>query len=250
MRNSFILYGFPFSHLCFDRLQAQIAYIPSIIPDPPSLLRQLAYREGRPLCGPVNDPEGWFTLPPTIIRGQLLNVRPTEFKCTVSCLLSCQSNRLIFAMQLSLAKPVSPADLQDDVFQLTLLQLCYTRGSVIPCSLDIQTFDSQTLDLIASPNTVVVRLRRRLKYFISAGQALSKKQSVASSVAVDDVESAVWWKPSEDSPNEACECQLEGEIHLANDLAPSSDFAPFTIEVRSLVCLLQSLLVFISGLDI
>jgi hypothetical protein len=106
-----------------------------------------------------------------------------------------------------------------------LLQLCYARGSVISCSLAFQTFDSQT-DLIASPNTwmFIYDDTSNILFLLDM-----KNQSVASSVFINDVGSAVWWKPSEDSPSEACECQLEGEIHLPNDLAPSSEFLP---EVR------------------
>ncbi|KAG5635522.1 hypothetical protein H0H81_010965 [Sphagnurus paluster] len=70
-----------------------IIYTPKIIPDSPSFLRGLAYREGNPLPGPLEDPDGWHTLDPVVAP-----IKPprTQDLVDVEC-------------QLSLAKPASLA---------------------------------------------------------------------------------------------------------------------------------------------
>ena len=66
------------------RLKTAFGYVPSIRPDPPSLLRQLAYQEVSPLVGPESDPDGWKTLNPFIFRGVLPRDRAVGIQCTVS----------------------------------------------------------------------------------------------------------------------------------------------------------------------
>jgi len=53
------------------------------VADPPSPLRQLAYREGTPVLGPDIDPTGWKVHPPVSIEGTLFNTRPFRVQCTV-----------------------------------------------------------------------------------------------------------------------------------------------------------------------
>jgi hypothetical protein len=67
-----------------NRLGTSFTYIPRIKPDPPSTLRQIAYREGSPILGPDTDPDGWKTLNPAFIRGTVFNDRSITTKCTVS----------------------------------------------------------------------------------------------------------------------------------------------------------------------
>ena len=41
-------------------------------------------------------------------------------------------------------------------------QLCYTRGSVIPCLMSVETTDPQALDLLSAPRSLLVRLLRQI----------------------------------------------------------------------------------------
>jgi hypothetical protein len=68
------------------RLKTTLAYVPSTRPAPPSLLRQLAYREHTLLPGPESDPDGWKTLHPVVIRGSIFNARHVSATCKVSLL--------------------------------------------------------------------------------------------------------------------------------------------------------------------
>jgi hypothetical protein len=52
-------------------------------PDPPSMIRQLAYKEGSVLLGPGGDPAGWKVLDPVTIKGTLFDTKAIEVKCTV-----------------------------------------------------------------------------------------------------------------------------------------------------------------------
>jgi hypothetical protein len=70
--------------LTLCRIKTAFAYIPHIKPDPPSALRQLAYREPSSLLGPQSDPEGWITLTRVHSQGLLLPNHPVSVQCTVS----------------------------------------------------------------------------------------------------------------------------------------------------------------------
>ena len=82
--------------------------MPSTRPDPPSLLRQIAYQQYLPLPGPVADPEGWKVLRPVTARGTFFQTKRAEVRCTVSPLCHCMSlvTDGIFR-KVYLAKPVS-----------------------------------------------------------------------------------------------------------------------------------------------
>ena len=60
------------------RLTTNFSYMPVIIPDPPSALRQVCYSENTKLIGPEGDPEGWHVLPPVIITGNLFDTRKVQ----------------------------------------------------------------------------------------------------------------------------------------------------------------------------
>ncbi|KNZ78624.1 hypothetical protein J132_11065 [Termitomyces sp. J132] len=108
-----------------------IIYTPKIIPDPPSLPRQLSYRVARPLVGPSEDPAGWTTLPVVTTYRRLSH---SQHSVKVDC-------------QLSLANP-----------------MCYARGSVIPCWLTLQSNDPAGLDALANSQAIRITLQRHVKY--------------------------------------------------------------------------------------
>ncbi|KAF9461997.1 hypothetical protein BDZ94DRAFT_1322890 [Collybia nuda] len=175
-----------------DKIRIPVVYIPKITPEPFSHLRQLAYRENTPLPDPIDDPEGWLTLPAANIRGVLFQ-RAVELD-----------------FQLSIAKP-----------------LCYTQGTVVPCSLTVRSMDIQALDILVSPKTVGAVLKQRVKYFPDARQF---ERNIAQVVDVMDVGAAIWWSPNTTASQGVRERRIEGEIHLPKGLQPSSDFAALIVE--------------------
>jgi len=182
-----------------SQIRTPFGYVPSTRPNPPSIPRQQAYLGNFPLPGPETDPEGWKTLKPVVVRGLMFKTRRAEAKCT-----------------LSLAKP-----------------LCYTRGTVIPCILTLEGRDSQALDMLSTPSSVVVCLRRHVKYYNSPSSI--SRLNVAWKDSFEDVASAVWW-PSGTSRSNPCTRHLEGEIRLAKDLRPSSAIAHFSITYSVVLC--------------
>ncbi|KIK55159.1 hypothetical protein GYMLUDRAFT_176075 [Collybiopsis luxurians FD-317 M1] len=190
-----------------SNLQTTFVYIPATRPDPPSPLRQLAYQEHSSLPGPEADPNGWYTLPAAKVYGKLFSNRVVEVTC-----------------RLSLAKPLS-----------------YTRGTVIPLSLTLISTDSQALDLLSSPQAVVVKLRRTVTSNHAANFAEYNAPWImgSSTDSVDDLHSAVWWKrPGDNVPNDETNTtsgsrlcrELEGEIVLSKNLKPTFRISHFGTE--------------------
>ncbi|KAJ7285202.1 hypothetical protein C8J57DRAFT_1290710 [Mycena rebaudengoi] len=184
-----------------SKIETTFSYIPSTRPPPPSPLRQLAYRENRPLLGPEVDLDGWAQLPPFTVRGTVFSSRNAEATCN-----------------LSLAIP-----------------LCYTRGSPIPCSLTIFSNDSQALDLLSSPRAVEVHLRRRVRPCTPASKRSGMFDANAdlSVDPVEDIAAASWW-PTQDhaqgTQHGVRRRRLEGEIQLPANLKPSCQIAHFAVE--------------------
>ncbi|KAJ7707529.1 hypothetical protein B0H17DRAFT_520623 [Mycena rosella] len=179
------------------RLSTTLNYMPLSAPGPPSRLRQLAYQQHTALLGPDSDPDGWRTLPFIQARGKLTSTsRPVDARC-----------------RLSLATP-----------------LCYTRGEAIPCALVIECSDPQALELLASPDAPVLRLRRAVRFL--TGEKAAKEE-------LDHSASATWWPAADraldtDSTDtlvtNAFRRMLKGEIHLKPELITSSSIAHFRIE--------------------
>ncbi|KAF5391659.1 hypothetical protein D9757_002486 [Collybiopsis confluens] len=190
----------------FIERNTTFVYIPTTRPDPPSLLRQLAYQERSSLLGPNADPDGWYTLPPTKVSGKLFNNRVVEVTC-----------------RLSLAKP-----------------LCYTRGSVIPLSLTLTSADSQALDLLSSRQALAVRLRRKIasKHAGTRAEIGAPWSGLWPSMedSVDVLHSAIWWKrpgdniSSGDTSGSQLSRELEGEILLSKNLKPTFRISHFGTE--------------------
>lgn len=124
-----------------------------------------------------------------------------------------------------------------------MLQLCYTRGTTIPCALIIECGDPQALEILSSPEAVVLRLRRNVR-FHTGEKTAAHYGDVASKLVwkeeLDHSELASWW-PAADRALEtnstdaiainAFRRMLKGEIHLREDLIASSSVAHFRIEV-------------------
>ncbi|KAJ7761954.1 hypothetical protein DFH07DRAFT_814637, partial [Mycena maculata] len=191
------------------RLSTTLNYMPLSRPGPPSRLRQLAYQQHTALLGPDSDPEGWHTLPFAKTRGKLAGAsRSVEAKC-----------------KLSLATP-----------------LCYTRGAVIPCAIVVECSDPQALELLTSPEAIVLRLRRNVRFHTGEKAATHFGDVPTKLVWKEELEHselASWW-PAADRALEtdstdaiainAFRRMLKGEIHLKPDLIQSSAMAHFRIE--------------------
>ncbi|TRM56673.1 hypothetical protein BD626DRAFT_587151 [Schizophyllum amplum] len=174
------------------RLPVEIAYAPLSHPPPASSARQLAYKEHHSIPPPDVDPDGWHTPRSVVTRGAIAGQREVEVTCSFS-----------------IAQP-----------------LCYTRGSVIPCALILEAHDASALDLLSSPTAIVARLRRRLRYKSDIGRALDEDGWQESTSVY---ETASWW-PREGAPQHTYRRCMDGEIHLKEDLKPSTSLAHWQIE--------------------
>lgn len=96
---------------------------------------------------------------------------------------------------------------------------------MIPCCLTIEGADSEALDILARPSSVVVSLQRRVRFY---NQTSFARPDVAWNESVDETGTACWW-PSQTMTSTIHCRQLEGEIHLPKDLRPSSDMGHFSI---------------------
>lgn len=126
-----------------SKLQAGIVYIPDITAEPASSLRQRAYLEGYLVPSPADDPLGWVAKPQVLITGSL-NCNFVGLECT-----------------LFIANPQ-----------------CFARGTVIPCYIRIYTENSVALELLATSDSINVKLVRRVKYYQDPEQAAPDRKSV------------------------------------------------------------------------
>ncbi|KAF7327972.1 hypothetical protein MKEN_00377400 [Mycena kentingensis (nom. inval.)] len=174
-----------------SEIKTRFAYIPGIRPDPPSLLRQLAYREHTELPGLEVDPIGWTSTATAIVRGTIFKTRQAAMHC-----------------MLSLANPLS-----------------YTRGTVIPLRVTLESNDGQALDILSSPTAPVVTLRRSVRY---QNLSTSSKRGADWIESVEDICRAVLW-PSANGVDAAYSRCLEGEMKLPKDLASTSSIGIFIV---------------------
>lgn len=123
--------------------------------------------------------------------------------------------------------------------------------------MSIESSDVQTLDVLAAPKALAVRLMRRIAYFEDGGAGAhcgptvsvaqgKQKVIVVSSPAPDarnptrrlveettEMEKAVWWVNIDTAEQEPHKRRLEGEIHLDRDMPASCDFPLFKISVSN-----------------
>lgn len=105
--------------------------------------------------------------------------------------------------------------------------MSYSRGGVLPCSLILEGSDKDALDAFSMPSSIVVVLRRRVRYYHANSSA---RQGVAWNESFDDVGTAVWWQAPANGANHLMR-QMEGEIRLAKDLRPTSAMGHFSLSV-------------------
>ncbi|PPQ92237.1 hypothetical protein CVT25_008919 [Psilocybe cyanescens] len=169
------------------RIPAKFGYIPISRPPPFPPLRRVSYQEGTTLLGPTIDPEGWYSDNPVTIKGTLFNNRTIHIVCT----------------------------------------LCYTRGSLIPLCIRLESDDYQALDLLSTPKAIVVSLKRRIKYQSDPERFLGSLVKDT----IDYSQPAVWWPSSEGIEDNVGRFRfLNGELHLKVDMKPTSGIGDFAIE--------------------
>jgi len=176
-----------------SHLKTAFGYVPSSRPEPPSLLRQFAYQQSAPLPGPSSDPDGWKNLRPVTARASIHGS-----SVEVQCLLS-------------LAKP-----------------LTYTRGSILPCFLTLQSAENKALDAFAAPSAIHLNLQRRVRFFSKHSNSPMDNFWHES---IDEMGSATWW-PSAGNRSHPDARYFEGEIKLAKDLRPSTAVGHFSISYQ------------------
>ncbi|KAF9048579.1 hypothetical protein BJ165DRAFT_1032607 [Panaeolus papilionaceus] len=178
-----------------------INYIPVIIPPPIPHLRQMAYHDGDPILGPSIDPDGWTAVEPVRIKGKLFQKRLVEVTC-----------------KLYIANPLS-----------------YTRGTVIPLYMELEGSDVQALDILSSPRAPIIRLKRMVN---SRPESPSKNKNLSFKVLTNYSHPAVWWSnelPGAQFDRQSTKRTLQGEIHLKNNLIPTSAVGHFWIEYSVIV---------------
>ncbi|KAF9477992.1 hypothetical protein BDN70DRAFT_809665 [Pholiota conissans] len=177
-------------------LETNFAFIPSIVPELPSVLRRLAYSDGSLLIGPEGDPQGWSVLPPVQIKGTLFNAKDVEVTCT-----------------LALATP-----------------LCYAVGSPIPLVITFTGEDPHALDVLAEPRAIRLLLRRSIATGLEATDDNSARRTNNHFYKISGM--AYFW-PSWEATAAPNKRVLQGELELPRDLKPSFKFPNFTIRVRT-----------------
>ncbi|KAJ7592896.1 hypothetical protein C8J56DRAFT_484812 [Mycena floridula] len=214
-----------------SKLGTMFRHIPCIRPPASSPLRQLAYQENSPLLPPEADSEGWELLAPFTVRGTIFNVREVDVRCRVS-------------------RATLEAVDQSDMNQFYLAKpLSYTRGTPIPMTLQISSSDSQALDLLSTPRSVSVHLRRRkivnrdASYLSRPSTSKLTKEYQIEAGAIKDqddiINQAVWWSTNFGEMQAGCRT-LSGEILLPGTITSSSHIGPFAIEYQVIVLPFQT----------
>lgn len=118
------------------------------------------------------------------------------------------------------------------VVLVLISQLCYSRGTVIPCYLIVAGSDSQALDLLSLHTAPKLALRRCVRYneFPTRPKIVSWKEDLT------HINTAVWWREQRGELTEKSETRhLQGEIHLKENLAPSFEFSQVAVKVRTVL---------------
>lgn len=134
-------------------------------------------------------------------------------------------------LKLYLAKPVCLGFLATLAYSSnTYPQLSYTRGSLIPFCLQLESNDQQALDLLSPPKSIVVRLKRVIQYHFDAHHT-SGSGHLTESIEYSD--RAVLWPSLEGSEDPSKRLRfVNGELHIKPDTKPSSAVGDFRIQVR------------------
>lgn len=107
-------------------------------------------------------------------------------------------------------------------------QLTYTRGSVVPLCLSLQTSDLQALDVLSADRAAIVRLHRNLR--ITSTLLTAPGDPIINPNTLSKLDTAIWWPSS--SQNVSTSTRMwQGEIALPKTLSPSACLDRFEIAV-------------------
>ncbi|KAJ7126829.1 hypothetical protein C8R44DRAFT_105996 [Mycena epipterygia] len=173
-------------------LATPFAYLPLTQPEPPSSLRQLAYKEGSELMGPDGDPAGWKVLQPVNIKGKLFEAKEVEVECI-----------------LAIATP-----------------LAYTIGSPIPLVLTLKSGDDHALDTLANAKAIKLHLVRSVALGSDAMEERTERMSNA--FFLSGVGQAYFWPSTEGTP-EPGKRIMRGELEVKKQVKPSFLFPRFSV---------------------
>ncbi|KAJ7227371.1 hypothetical protein GGX14DRAFT_419298 [Mycena pura] len=173
-------------------LTQSFAYLPLIRPDPPSKLRQMAYKEGGDILGPDGDPNGWKVLAPVQFKGKLFDAIEVEVECT-----------------LALATP-----------------LAYTAGSPMPLFLTLKSSNEQALDTLSDTKAIKLFLVRSIALGSDSMEERADRRS--NTVFPSGAGQAYFW-PSAEGAREPGKRILRGELEVKKSAKPSFLFPRFSI---------------------
>ncbi|KZS92454.1 hypothetical protein SISNIDRAFT_510742 [Sistotremastrum niveocremeum HHB9708] len=111
-----------------NTLATSVAHYPRRRPPPPSDLQRASYIDGGQMVGPDADPAGWKVLPPVKIQGTLFDTKQVEVE-----------------VSLALGTP-----------------LIFSLNSPVPLWITLKSADPQLLDLLSTPSSFLIRLKRTL----------------------------------------------------------------------------------------
>jgi hypothetical protein len=122
------------------------------------------------------------------------------------------------------------------------MQLQYTRGSIIPCSLLFSSQDTQALDLISLPEAAILRLIRVVDFALGRRGTWGAADIWANGFSSDGhpiyrqityIQKAAWWRRSSlTDVHDPCPRRLYGEVHLRPNLTPPVHTPDMKIYVR------------------
>ncbi|KAJ6531969.1 hypothetical protein B0H19DRAFT_463033 [Mycena capillaripes] len=175
-------------------LTTNMAYLPLTTPEPPSKLRQLAYREGGQLLGPEGDPGGWKVLPPVKFKGRLFEAKEVEVECT-----------------LAIATPLS-----------------FVTGSPIPLILTLKSDDEQALDTLTNTQAIKLYLVRSIALGSDAMEERPSADRRSNNFFQSGTGQGYFW-PSTEGAKELSIRTLRGELEVKKVVKPSFHFPRFTV---------------------
>ncbi|KAJ7067135.1 hypothetical protein C8F01DRAFT_1120403 [Mycena amicta] len=173
-------------------LTKSFAYMPLIQPDPPSKMRQMAYKDGTDLLGPDGDPDGWKVLPPVKVKGRLFDAKDIEVECT-----------------LALATPLS-----------------YAIGAPAPLFMTLKGEDEVALDTLSNPKAIKVHLVRSIALGSDAMEERAERRS--NTFFQSGVGQAYFWPATEGAKEPGIRI-LRGEVEVKKSIKPSFVFPRFTV---------------------
>ncbi|KAJ7261800.1 hypothetical protein B0H12DRAFT_1105794 [Mycena haematopus] len=173
-------------------LTTSFNYLPLTQPEPPSPLRQLAYKEGTELIGPEGDPAGWKVLQPVKFKGKLFDTKEVELECTIA-----------------VATP-----------------LAFTIGSPIPLILTLKSEDDHALDTLANARAIKLHLVRSIALGSDAMDDKAERRS--NNFFPTGAGQGYFW-PSTEGATEAGKRTMRGEVEVKKGTKPGFYFPRFTV---------------------